>query len=251
MIILCMALIAYDILVLIDPTRCFFLSCNNAEVYQSNSTSNTTITGWPLYITWPDYFQTNMNAKRIFQSIQIICAGLFILFSSLYLLTYFIYRHIKLHQQTTYNADRRTFTTYDTNTTSPTKYSNNASQPYSNNVSQSYRTYNPHQKITTYTVEGQPYTSTQYRSSPQPPPPQPITTTVIPRKPKNYVRARSNSVSYDRICTRCHKEPRMILATNYERENLYPHLCITCNNDLNYLRRLPGAQSRSSRVWRH
>jgi len=234
-----MILIAYDIMVLIDPTRCFFLNCNLASVNISNSTTNIIITGWPLYITWPNYFQINMNAKRIFQSIQLLCAGLFILFSSLYLLTYYIYRHIKLDQPTMYTVDHRTLTAPTTNGTLPFKYSNSVSQ------SQSYPQYNHHRKITTYTLEGQPYKSAQYHYSTPPP----VTTTKI--KSKTFIRPRANSVNFDRICTRCNREPRMMLITNYERQNFFPHLCINCNNDLAGVRRKPPVgQSRNDRIWR-
>lgn len=239
MIILCMALIAYDILVLIDPTRCFFLSCSYATVTLSNSTYTGTITGWPLYITWPDYFQTNMNAKRIFQSIQILCAGLFILFASLYLLTYFIYRHIKLQQQTVYNADRRTFTNHDTSTPPVRR---------SNQVSQSYPQYNPQRKITTYQVVGQPYTTSYYA-----PPPPPATSEISPRKTKSktFIRPRANSLELDRLCTRCNRNPRMLLTTNYERQNYFTHLCYNCNIDLaNERRKAPNGYSRNNPAWR-
>jgi len=233
-----MVLIAYDILVLIDPTRCFFLNCDDALVNISNSTTNIIISGWPLYISWPDYFQTNMNAKRIFQSIQLLCAGLFILFCSLYLLTYYIFRHIKLYQQKMYTVDRRTFTTHETNGTTPVKYSNN--------VPQSYPQYNHHRKITTYTLEGQPYKSSQYiYATPSPT----VTTTKI--KSKTFIRPRANSVNFDRICTRCNREPRMMLITNYERQNLFPNLCINCNNYLASDRRKTLARhSRNERIWR-
>ncbi|CAF0771511.1 unnamed protein product [Rotaria sp. Silwood1] len=235
MIILCMALIAYDILVLIDPSRCYFLNCNDASVDISNSTHNIIITGWPLYITWPNYFQTNMNAKRIFQSIQIFCAGLFILFVSLYILTYIIYRHIRLYQQIISNADLRILSTNQTNRMSR--------RTYSNNVSQSYPQYNPHHKVTTYMVESQPYTSSQYHYSSAAVPS--VTTT------KTFLGPRASSANYDRLCTRCNQEPRMILTTYYERKNLFPYLCIKCNNELVSHRRIPSSsQSKHNPIWR-
>jgi len=244
MIILCILLIAYDILVLIDPTRCFFLNCNDASVNISNSTTDIIVTGWPLYITWPNYFQTNMNAKRIFQSIQLLCAGLFILFASLYLLTYYIYRYIRLNQQTIYNSDRRTYTTHETNRISPITYSNNVSQSYPQ-----YNNNNNH-KVTTYKIEGQPYKSAQYYYSSPPL----VTTTITPRKTKStttFIRPRANSLNYDRLCTRCYREPRMILTTSYERQNFFSHLCIDCNNDLASNRRKPPVnQIKDNRIWR-
>jgi hypothetical protein len=230
-----MVLIAYDILVLIDPTRCFFLNCDDALVNISNSTTNIIISGWPLYISWPDYFQTNMNAKRIFQSIQLLCAGLFILFSSLYLLTYFIYRHIRLHQQTMYDVDRRTFTTSETNRITPGKYSNNGPQSYS--------FYNPHNKVTTYKIEGQ---SGYF-------PPATVITAPSPRKTPSttFIRPRANSVNFDQICTRCNREPRMILTTTYEQLNYYPHLCVNCNRDLAIVRQKASTgQPKNTRIWR-
>jgi hypothetical protein len=240
-----MLLIAYDIIVIIDPTRCFFLNCNDAYVNASNSTTNITISGWPLYITWPNYFQTNMNAKRIFQSIQLLCAGLFILFAALYLLTYYIYRHIKLHQQTVYNADRGTFTREERNRASSAKYLNNASE--------SPLAYNPQHKITTYTIEAQPYSPTEFYYSP--PPPQPVTTVIVPKKTKTKTkispRPRANSVNYERLCTRCNREPRMILVSYYERKNFFPNLCFNCNHEtVNNRRKLIIDQYKSNRTWR-
>lgn len=247
-----MVLIAYDILVLIDPTRCFFLNCNDAGVSVSNTTYNGTVYGWPLSITWPGYFQTNMNAKRIFQGIQILCAGLFILFASLYLLTYYIYRHIKLSQQTMYNPDRRTFTNHDNNRAF-TNYDSNRASPvrHSNNVSQSFPQYHPQRKVTTYIIVGQPYTSIQ--SSYLPPPAQPATTTISPRKTKSktFIRPRANSLDYQRLCTRCNREPRMTLVTNYERQNYFTHLCNNCNVDLfNDRRKIPYGPSKNNPAWR-
>ena len=83
-----------------------------------------------------------MNAKRIFQSIQLLCAGLFILFAALYLLTYYIYRHIKLGRETIYNADVRRFTKDEINRVSPAKNYHIGTQPSLQ--------YNPHHKVTTY-----------------------------------------------------------------------------------------------------
>ena len=241
MIILCMLLIAYDILVLIDPTRCFFLNCNNAVVNISNSTTNITVSGWPLYITWPTYFQTNMNAKRIFQSIQLLCAGLFILFAALYLLTYYIYRHIKLvHQQNFYNTDRGTFTKDEPYRTSSTNLVNN--------VSHSPLHYNSRHKVTTYTIEAQPYIPSYY-----PLPVSPVTTVIVPKKTKTktFFRPRANSVNYERLCTRCNREPRMILATSYERQNYFRHLCFNCNHELADInRRKPPYDRFKNRSWR-
>ncbi|CAF1180640.1 unnamed protein product [Rotaria sordida] len=261
MIILCMILIAYDILVLIDPTRCFFFNCNDASVDISNSTHNIIVTGWPLYITWPGYFQTNMNAKRIFQSIQILCAGLFILFASLYILTYIIYRHIRLNQQLISNTDRRMFSTNETKRVLPTNETNrvlptnetNRVLPtkYSNNLSQSYPQYNPHHQVTTYTIEGQPYTSAQSHYSSVAV--RPATTTTTPRKTetKPFVGPNVSSVNYDQVCARCNQEPQMILTTNYERKNFFPYLCINCNNEIvNHRRKPPFVQSKYRPIWR-
>lgn len=98
MIFFCVVLIDYDVVVLVDPSRCFLFDCNLARV-QLNSTSY--VTGWPLTISWPDSFQTSMNSKRIFQSVQILAAALFILFSVCFLLTFLIYRNIDLFCQST------------------------------------------------------------------------------------------------------------------------------------------------------
>lgn len=230
-----MVLIAYDILVEIDPTRCFFLNCNDATV---NSTTNTTVTGWPINISWPAYFQTAMNAKRIFQGIQIASAGLFMLFASLYILTYFIYRKIHLQDNTIYSAQSRAHDTIVT----PTKRSNN--------VLQSHPPYDSHRQVTTYMIAGQTTPLTKHRPSPAVPVGQ---QTIVTRKPqkKPAVRPRANSVNYDRICTRCMREPRMILATNFERQNYFSHLCASCNNDLiTYRRKGVGIYPSSNRKWK-
>jgi hypothetical protein len=228
-----MLLIAYDIIVIIDPTRCFFLNCNDAYVNASNSTTNITISGWPLYITWPNYFQTNMNAKRIFQSIQLLCAGLFILFAALYLLTYYIYRHIKLHQQTVYNADRGTFTTDKTTRVLPTKDSKNASQ--------TSLLHNPQYEVTTYMIVGQPYA------------PGPVTTVTLPKKTKmqTIVRLKGGTVDYGRLCTRCNEKSRMVLTSNYERQNHFSNLCSSCNTEVaNDHRKVLFGFTKSNRPWR-
>ncbi|CAF2126539.1 unnamed protein product [Rotaria magnacalcarata] len=241
MIILCIALIVYDILVLIDPTRCFFLSCDAATVDISNSTTTISITGWPLYITWPSYFQTNMNAKRIFQSIQILCAGLFILGVSLYILTYIIYRNIRLRQQAMYNTDRRSWSTYETNRVSP--------QIHFSDESPSTSYDNPDQKIITYRIEGQPYTPTHYDYSPVKEAPVTSAKTTIRRK--IFIVPRANSANTTRLCTRCSQKPRMILTTNYQRRNYFSDLCINCNNDLvSYHRQSQVGQSKNIPIWR-
>ena len=244
MIILLLLLIAYDILVLIDPTRCFFFDCNSAPVYQSNSTANTSITGWPIYISWPSYFQINMNAKRIFQGVQLLCAASYILFAALYMLTYFIYRHIKLDQQTVYETDRPIQSNDEVYRATPTKYISTASPAFPD--------YNPNRKVTTYMIEGRPETSLQYKYSPA----SPVTPVIInatPRKtkPKAYRRPRASSVSYERLCTRCNREPRLILRTPYERENFFAHLCVNCNNEVvNTRRRAPATYNKTTRSWK-
>ena len=242
MMILCAVLIAYDILVLVDPTRCFFLNCNGAVVNASNSTTNITVTGWPLSITWPSYFQTNMNAKRIFQSIQILCACLFILFSALYILTYFIYRKINLHQTSIYNADHRTIVSHET-VRSPTKHSNH--------IVESYPDYNKHgHMVTMYMIDGPVISGTKYHSSSAS---HATAQEVVPKKIRGTTarRPQTTVVNYDRICTRCMQEPRMILTTNNERQNYFSHLCASCNNEiLNYQRKPTATSASSNQTWK-
>jgi hypothetical protein len=327
MIILCVALITYDVFVIVDPTQCFFLSCNYAGI----STSSGTFYGWPVTITWPDYFRTNMDAKIIFQSVQLLLSGLYILFASLYILTYMIYRHIKLNQQTIFNTDRNTYTKYDPNRASARRYapassprpsSSRAVSRNPNNVSRTYPYGNPNQKVTVYTVEGKPNTSSQrYGSAPaarkksydRTPSPRPVynrapsprpsntkavsrnsnnvsqpnssvnpnnkitvytiegqpgtstqkynppraaspggRTTAIPSKTKGktFVRPRASSLDDGRKCTRCNRQPRMILATHYERQNYFSHLCVNCNKELgNDHRKTPYPIPRNSRHW--
>jgi hypothetical protein len=229
--ILLMILIAYDILVLVDPTRCFFFNCDDAVVYLSNATDATNATGWPLRFTWPSYFQTNMNAKRIFQSIQLLCAGLFILFTSLYLLTYVIYRHILVDQRTVYNTSQSTYG----NRTTTGRYTN-------------YTPYNDHHTITAYTIESQPNSTPRYDYSASTPKDTPMTAYVMPRKPigKAFPRSRANSASYNLLCSRCHDQPRLILRTRYEREHFYDNLCVNCNDEL-----LHSSVKTPTRIFKH
>ena len=246
MIFLLLVLVAYDILVLVDPTRCFFFDCNTALVYQSNSTSNTSIAGWPIYITWPSYFQTNMNAKRIFQGVQLLCAISFILFASLYILTYFIYRHIKLDQQTVYEPDHRIVSNNEVHRATPTRHVTHASPVFPQ--------YHSHQKVTTYMIEGRPDTLEKYQyTAAAASPVAPVITTTTPRKAKSKPnrRPRASSLSYERLCTRCNREPRLILRTPYERQNFFGHLCVNCNNDLvTTRRRAQVTYNRGPRNWK-
>jgi len=254
MMFLCMVLIAYDILVLVDPTRCFFLNCNNAVV---NGANNVAVTGWPITIAWPAYFQTNMNAKRIFQGIQLVCAVLFILFCSLYILTYAIYRRINLDQTTIYNADQHTFVKYENGRTptrrersrTPTKYETSRTPTkYSNNTVHAPPPYSLNHLVTTYAIESQSTPLTKNNISPGPV----VVYKTAPRKDKRrkLIRARASSVNYDRICTRCMKEPRMILTTNYERQNFFSHLCYNCNLEISSYGRKPTlVNSPDERLW--
>jgi len=236
--ILCLVLIAYDIVVLVDPTRCLFLNCNYATVNVSNSTFSYTVTGWPIYISWPSYFQTNMNAKRIFQSIQILLAVLFILFCSLYILTYFIYRRINLDQKSPYS-------TFGTPIT-PTRREFSKERS-SHSIQLSQQPYSLTHPVTTYIIEGHLSASTKDSSAGL------IIKETSPRKikKKSVVRPRASSVNYDRVCTRCMKEPRMVLTSNYERQNYFSHLCVNCNNELLSYRRKPAYTSTlNSRLWK-
>ena len=256
MILLLAVLIAYDTLVVIDPTQCFFFSCKDAQVVVSNATANTIVTGWPLYITWPSYFQTAMNAKRIFQSIQGVCAFLYINFASLYVLTYYIYRHIYLAQR---HADHRVASSHETRRASSPKYTSRSVPPSTQ--------YHPNQRITVYHIEGQPNRSTNYmQPSPAPskattpapiyvpPSNPPRVSSASPRKSRartrSTSRARSSSEHYDRLCTRCNKENRMLLTTAYERQNYFTYLCSNCNYELAAFRRkAPTTASKNSRIW--
>jgi hypothetical protein len=156
-----------------------------------------------------------MDAKIIFQSVQLLLSGLYILFASLYILTYMIYRHIKLNQQTIFNTDRNTFTTYDPNRASARRYapassprpsSSRAVSRNPNNVSRTYPYGNPNQKVTVYTVEGKPNTSSQrYGSAPaarkksydRTPSPRPVYNRAPSPRPSNTkaVSRNSNNVS--------------------------------------------------------
>lgn len=244
MIILCMALIAYDILVVIDPTRCFFLDCSAAIVNISNATlSNITVTGWPIYVSWPSYFQTAMNAKRVFQGIQISLGALYILLAALYILTYVIYRTANLYHKTVYKPETPRAATYNRLAT-PRKHSNNV-----------FPQQNSHGQVTMYMITGEITSSAKQHSTPV------VFSAKIPRtvntprpksKPKSAPRPRASSVNYDRICTRCMREPRMVLITNFERENYFSHLCASCNNEMTtYRRKGTGVASSSNQKWKY
>jgi uncharacterized protein YxeA len=263
-----MVLIAYDILVLIDPTRCFFLNCNNAVVNASNSTTNITVTGWPLSISWPQYFQNNMNNKRIFQSIQILAACLFILCCILYLLTYYIYRHIRLDQEAKYVHEHRSVTNHEVNRVTPVKRSahetsrtilinqtgsdSSRTTPMKtkNHVSNGFvpiqqKSYLspafPHAtsdyKIRTYTIDGQPSTL----SDPS----------LMRRRSRTFTEPIILTSDNNPLCRRCLNKPRMILATDYERDNFFPHLCVNCNTELANIRQKPLTKRKTPvRRWR-
>jgi hypothetical protein len=251
-----MVLIAYDILVLIDPTRCFFLNCNNAVVSASNSTTNITVTGWPLYITWPQYFQNNMNAKRVFQSIQLLAAALFILCCSLYLLTYYIYRYIRLDQQAKYVTEHRILRNHEINRVSSkktilhdtsrttlvnqTSFESNGLVPIKGTsfLSPSFSQVAPDYKVRTYTIDGQRNTSNNL----------PLTESRSRIFTEPIVFTSENNP----LCRRCENKPQMILATAYERENFVPHLCINCNTELANIRQKPMHERKATiRRWRH
>ena len=243
MIILCLALIAYDILVIIDPTRCFILNCASANVnYVVNSTYNSTTSGWPLNITYPAYFQANMTAKVIFQAVQLFLAALFILFCVFYILTYIIYRRIKVHHHTGYNADHNAYRTNETN-----------GSQHRHSVAKVYPDYQRHGLSTMYHIELDYAPQVEYHHSPLPVVVTTTTTTTKRRTKKaTMMRARAYSVNYDRMCTSCLKEPRMSLTTDYERHNFFSHLCVNCNNELLINRRKPplGFESTTNRKWK-
>ncbi|UJR37090.1 hypothetical protein I4U23_029794 [Adineta vaga] len=255
MIILCIAVITYDVFVIVDPTRCFFLNCNYATI----TSGSTTFTGWPVTITWPDTFTYNMNMKRLFQALQLLCALLYILFAVLYIVMYLTHRHVKLEQHAPYNVPRSVHPSYDTNRASARRTNHVASSPRpatrtlsrtSNHPSQSYTHLNPNHKITVYTIEGQPDLSARrYQPRSYSPPPQRTTVSAKP-KGKTFVRPRASSVDDGRLCARCNREPRIPLSTHYERENYFSHLCLNCNNDLsNGHRKAPHPIPRNNRHW--
>jgi hypothetical protein len=237
MIFLCLVVITYDIFVLVDPTRCFFLSCSYATI----DTSSGTVTGWPLAITWPTAFQTKMNTKRLFQSLQLLCAILYIFFAALYIVTFAIYRHIRSLQQAPYHVSRSVYPSYDTGRVSekrvtrgpsPVRPATRTLSRNSNYVSSPYTHLSPNHKVTVYTIEGKPDTfARRYvpgNSSPS------ARATMTPRrsKAKTFVRPRANSADELRLCSRCNREPKMVLETHYERQNYFSHLCLNCNKEL-------------------
>ncbi|CAF1112898.1 unnamed protein product [Adineta steineri] len=203
MIVLCLVLIAYDILVLIDPTRCFILSCMNADVtYEIDSNYSTTITGWPLTIIWPDYFQIDMTAKRFFQGLQLFFACLFIFTCSLYISTYYIYRYLNLHRPTVYKLPELiTSTGYIVN-------------PYSQR--------NYEYIVPIHDMEDHPSRLVEYT---HPPISQSIDT-------RTFIEPRTISVNYNQMCRRCMEFPRMISTRTYQQQNPFSYVCFRCNNEL-------------------
>jgi hypothetical protein len=119
----------------------------------------------------------------------------------------------------------------------------------SNNVDQSYPKYSVNHSIITYSIEGHSVPSNKFHSTPR----SAIVYTPSQRKIRTTTsaRPRANSMDYDRICTQCMKEPRMILKTNYDRQNFFPHLCVNCNNEfVGYRRKPPLISSTTNRTWK-
>ncbi|UJR09106.1 hypothetical protein I4U23_013353 [Adineta vaga] len=192
MIFLCTLLIIYDVFVLIDPSRCFFLNCANANVnYLENSTFHISLTGWPLTIMWPDNFRNSMNTKRFFQSVQLFSACLSILCCSVYISIYFIYRHLNLHRSLIYESPKLTTTSIYTPYAYPEKCLVSNYDIMYNHVA--------------------------------------LTQEIEIRKD---VLSRMTSVNSNRICRRCMKQPRMSLTNDYNPRTLFSYICTNCNNEL-------------------
>ncbi|CAF1292124.1 unnamed protein product [Adineta ricciae] len=255
MIFLCIVVIVYDVFVIVDPTRCFFLSCSYATI----TTGSVSVSGWPVSITWPDYFTTNMNFKRLFQSLQLLCASLYILFAVLYIVTYYIHRHVKLQQHAPYNVSRSVYPSHETNRAPERRTQPVASSPrpgtrtisrMSNHVSQPYTHLGHNHKVTVYTIEGPPEHLLNRYHTRAPSVSTRRTVTPTRSKGKTFVRPRASSVDEGRLCARCNREPRVVLSTHYERENYFSHLCVNCNNELsNEHQKAPHQLSRNSRHW--
>lgn len=241
--VLCVLLIIYDILVLVDPSRCFMMDCNYAQVrYSPNSTYTTTVTGWPLSISWPDYFQTAMKAKRIFQSLQLFFAVLFIIGCLLYIFLYLIYREIDMEGNYIETEKHYRSSEYERAASIPSRHS-------SITVLSSAPS-NPYRIATVYTIQSRPSVIRRYHRSVVEPieSESPISNSRQP----TIVQQRADSMTGDRMCTRCSKEPQMILVTEYERKSFNANLCISCNQDDQRQRRKPiRIQSLGSRKWKH
>ena len=212
--VLCVLLIDYDIFVLLDPTRCFFLDCNYAQVV---TMENTTVTGWPLNITWTSDFQRSMNAKRIFQSAQLFSAALFILFCSLFILTFVIYRNIDLYYRDLYDLkdgnnaftdlkgsfnERSTTDLLPTSPLPPVSMGNVF-------VEHEIRPSSAADSVLAGPVD--------YRRRHR-------TVAPLPRAP-------AKSAEDERLCTRCMEQPRMMVANHSERKIFFSPLCRRCNED--------------------
>ena len=174
MILLCSGLIAYDILVLIDPTRCFLINCPYDE-------SLTTL---------PDSLRTS---KRFLESVQLVCACLCILCCSLYILTYFTYRHFDLHRSVAYEPS-------DVSTTS---------------------FYAPYSYPQCKQLASDPNIEYEYAIISQ----QTGTRTSLPVQ---Y----ATSVHQHQICRRCMKQPRLFLTSGYPEQNQFSFVCANCHNEL-------------------
>ncbi|CAF0909332.1 unnamed protein product [Adineta ricciae] len=182
MILLCIGLIAYDILVLIDPTRCFLISCP----YDESLTA------------WPDFLRTS---KRFLESVQLVCACLYILCCSLYILAYFTYRHFNLHRSITYESS-------DVSTTSiyaPYSYPYCKQLATDSNVEYEYAL-----------ISQQAETRNSF----------PVQCVALDHQ--------------HQMCRRCMKQPQLILTNGYPEQNQFSYVCASCHNELmNYQHRLP------------
>ena len=99
-------------------------------------------------------------------------------------------------------------------------------------------------------IEAQPYILTRSYSAP---PSSPVTKVIVPNrtKAKRVVRRRVGLVDNEPICTRCHERNRMMLTTNYERQNYFANLCLNCNKDVSDKhRKVTFGFASGNRVWR-
>lgn len=201
----CVLLIVYDILVLTDPTRCFMLSCSDANVVVAvNTTSSITVTGWPLTVPWPDGFRSAMNTKRFIQGAQLFCVCFLILTCSLYLATCCICSH----------ATRQPPPVRDTS--EKATISSRAMYVLPQNA--------PRSSVSIHDINERFSSTVEDELS--------VVAYQLARRPNVPSRVPSKSASDNRICRRCMARPRAMITSEAGRCDLFSHTCTRCRDEL-------------------
>lgn len=243
-----MGLIVYDIYVLIDPTQCYIFNCNDATVEVSTSTDTYYVSGWPLTVSWPAYFSRNMYVKRVAQATQLLTAALFIIFATLYIVTFVIYRNIRLDEKYVFNQFR-TIVLAEERKIPTRKKTINSISPGS--LQNSFL--NPPTK---FLSDDQMYVPMRLDNIT----PDTSITTLNPESHKRDIRPKTRRktmysfdlpANYRLLCSRCKIKPRKLLSNVYEWTNFLPYLCVECNQAYIDMRReFDNESKRHHYLWR-